>query len=881
MKKRKKIGKYFRYIVAVLISAGVFSAFYMQEADAANKGEKKQTFMLYMIGSDLESTSGAASNDITEIMDACPNISQYNIVIFTGGCNAWELNIAADRNQIWEYTGTSFSCVGETEELKNMCDPETLRGFLDYCYEEYPAESYSLVLWNHGGGPLGGYGMDIQFDNMSMEITDVAQALGDSKICSKGEKLSWLGFDACLMGSLEIASAMSPYAEYMIASEEVEPSLGWDYSFLSQMTEEKITDGKEAGDLIVSEYDSYYSVMEILYPQFISDTTLSCQDLSKVEEVTDALEELVIAAQSDLDSGDYVMLAKKRLSARGFGKVGDQSYDMVDVKNLAEEMQDKYADESQKLISAVDEMVTANYSNVEHAGGISLYYPSNDLNIAAYAYEYYGNLGFSSVYTDYVMNYIYQMALSGERGTGLTKAAGVQLKGKQSIELSYDLTKEQTEDFSAAQFVILETYESFMEQNEDTDFDYQDNGHYIIRYTGKNVSVKDQKLIADYSGENFVIKDKEGDRVEISVKWLEEKNGCDYYEARGVLDSYPQADGETIYIKGALRFYRNQTTGVITVQGFMPDAEQKEDGSVISSRGLIRADKLSDYDRLSIYLSIRKPQYNQDGTMKSPDEWKNETGVISAVVIDDLETGIEISMEKLDNVKGLYGMFIMKDVWNQISCSEMVEIPDIFKKNEKEAVAADTDCMNMAETVFGMNEKPVEKSTVKLDDNGNYVLYDSSEKKHQLILTPFEDVAEARADISCGEMDIHTVSEKEDISFYWRMDERIFEDESIEEIANKKLSEEEDSSFRNTYKITDLKKTELGGKTYYWFAVMYSYKENDDRDNIDYYIFSEVSDGFDLEVQITEKAYKNVNKENEKYFKTRVEEYLGHIKEIR
>lgn len=533
MKQKKRI---IRFGIALLISICAIGILDAQKVEAAE--QKKQTLMFYMIGSDLETNTGAASEDIKEIAAACPDIDQYNLIVYTGGCTAWNLNIAADKNQIFEYTGKDFQCVADSNELYNMCEPQTLKDFLDYCSEEYPADSYALVLWDHGGGPLGGYGKDIQFNDASMEIGGIAQALGESEICAGGEKLSWLGFDACLMGSLEVASAMAPYAEYMIASEEVEPSFGWDYSFLGRMTKEGIIDGEEAGALIVDEYGAFYEAIAELYPQFVSDNTLACQDLSKVGKVTDALESLVLSAQSDLESGDYVMLAQQRLSAKGFGKVGEVSYDMVDVKNLAEEMQEKYASESKDLASAVDDLVVCNYSNVEHASGLSLYYPSSDLNIAAFAFENYDRLGFSAVYTDYVLNYIYQMAQNGKSGIGLTRAAGINLTEEQAVELSYDLTEEQIADFSSAEYVILESYESYMNQNKDSEFNYRDNDHYLIRYRGKNVTVENGKLSADYTGESFVIVDEDGKKRDILVDRIGEKSGCEYYEVQASLESY-------------------------------------------------------------------------------------------------------------------------------------------------------------------------------------------------------------------------------------------------------------------------------------------------------------------------------------------------------
>ncbi|EKC56272.1 Peptidase C11, clostripain, partial [human gut metagenome] len=48
-------------------------------------------------------------------------------------------------------------------------------------------------------------------------MDELSEALADS-VGAHMTKLEWIGFDACLMSSLEVASVLAPYADYMIAS---------------------------------------------------------------------------------------------------------------------------------------------------------------------------------------------------------------------------------------------------------------------------------------------------------------------------------------------------------------------------------------------------------------------------------------------------------------------------------------------------------------------------------------------------------------------------------------------------------------------------------------------------------------------------------------
>ena len=46
---------------------------------------------------------------------------------------------------------------------------------------------------------------------------------------SMTDKFEFIGFDACLMGTIETANIMASYADYMYGSQEMEPGSGWDY----------------------------------------------------------------------------------------------------------------------------------------------------------------------------------------------------------------------------------------------------------------------------------------------------------------------------------------------------------------------------------------------------------------------------------------------------------------------------------------------------------------------------------------------------------------------------------------------------------------------------------------------------------------------------
>jgi len=144
----------------------------------------------------------------------------------------------------------------------NTGDPAILRQFIVQTVAGYPADHYALVIWNHGmgwldtdvyaplrsadltsprrapifrsasGQPPGGEATrPIAFDDSSMDFLDAAdlrQALGDAR-SSTGVRLDLIGMDACLMASVEGARELAPFADFFVASQEVEPMSGWPY----------------------------------------------------------------------------------------------------------------------------------------------------------------------------------------------------------------------------------------------------------------------------------------------------------------------------------------------------------------------------------------------------------------------------------------------------------------------------------------------------------------------------------------------------------------------------------------------------------------------------------------------------------------------------
>ena len=214
-------------------------------------GKDKVTIMVYMCGTDLESKHSMASNDLAEMASADLG-SNINIIVYTGGCTNWKTSgISSQVNQIYQVQKGGLQQLVADDGNKSMVEPSTLSGFIKYCKDNFPADRNELILWDHGGGSVTGYGYDEKNKRSgSMSLSGISKALKDG-----GVTFDFVGFDACLMATAETALMLDSYADYMIASEETEPGIGWYYTnWLTKFGANTSMSTVEVGKLIVDDF---------------------------------------------------------------------------------------------------------------------------------------------------------------------------------------------------------------------------------------------------------------------------------------------------------------------------------------------------------------------------------------------------------------------------------------------------------------------------------------------------------------------------------------------------------------------------------------------------------------------------------------------------
>ncbi len=327
------------------------------------------TVLVYMCGTDLESEGYAATTDLIEAIEAKYN-DRVNFIYQTGGTNSWFDNIIdPGKIQRYENIDGDISLVDE-QPLASMGAADTLADFIEWGAENYPAENMGLVFWNHGGGSISGVCFDEKYDYDSLSLTEIDKALRSTFDCMS-EKFEFIGFDACLMSTLETANILVPYANYMYASQETEPGGGWDYTALmDHLVSEPLSDGAQLGEELC---DTYYEHCKESWAE--STATLAVVDLSKIDELLLSFND---TAQQMYESDHFTDIVKGIMEADNFGGNNrTEGYtNMVDLGGIldaASEYCPNAKDTLRKLKSAVSYM--KNGHQHKNASGLAVYYP--------------------------------------------------------------------------------------------------------------------------------------------------------------------------------------------------------------------------------------------------------------------------------------------------------------------------------------------------------------------------------------------------------------------------------------------------------------------------------------------------------------------------
>lgn len=633
-----------------------------QDYDNSAVDENKvysQTIMIYVCASDLESENGCATNDLTEIANSGIDTKNNNVLVYTGGSTQWQNDyVSADENAIYRLEDDKFVKL-ESYERSSVVSSDSLKRFLDYGFSNFVTDFYSLILWNHGGGPINGYGQDEYNLEYTMLVPNMIDAIRDSEN-ENNKKLEWMGFDACLMSSIEVVSTFAPYTNYFIGSEEAEPGSGWNYSFMARFNESGMN-GANIGIKICENYGQRDKK---------GDLTLTCFDTSIFSDFSQKFNALF---ENDIKINDnnFSQIVKARQSTKDFGGFSTAiSYDLVDVENMLSNISSD-AQQIKDCLKVYNDAIVARYSNVPLASGLSVYYPNDDLEFARVAVEegvyssFFSNL---SSYYDFIYDY-YQTKSQGKNDSSNKNIKESDVVVKSSSEKSdfkVLLTKEQMENFAGARYYIIEKNTSSMQdEKEDT---------YLLAFCSDDVKRDGLYLTASYEDKALYLVDKGklSPAPLIAIETDLNYDSATRYLSYGVLTNYDYFSiDSTVPKEKGIRSCKiqisleNGSEKAKVVQAVPIDSNDK---TRLASKQLL---DLKDFDLFETMCSGYIITRDKDNNLLPFYDWKRtDFGVGIEAEIENGELTVE--KHKIKDKENFYCQFVIYDIYGNITASELI-----------------------------------------------------------------------------------------------------------------------------------------------------------------------------------------------------------------
>lgn len=331
------------------------------------------TVFVYISGTDLEEKYGYASRDINEMLAASTG-ENVRFIVQTGGSKRWHNdNINAEYLERWEISGGKLTKLAQLPSA-SMANGSTLRNFLKWGVENHSAAKMGVIFWGHGKGTIGGLCKDDLFGGEFLSLESMNAAFAETAELMT-DKFEFIGFDNCYMATSETADIAASYAKYMIASEDLEPANGWDYTVI--------------GDLLGKDPNAdWNTIAQTFCDGFMEENssakraalvTLSVIDLSKLDDVFVKLDSYADDLCGSLADTESLLEFETALGdTEHYGdENGFEGYgNIVDIGDLAT-AGGKFSDKAGALLSAIDDAVICKRAGKDHenASGLTVYYP--------------------------------------------------------------------------------------------------------------------------------------------------------------------------------------------------------------------------------------------------------------------------------------------------------------------------------------------------------------------------------------------------------------------------------------------------------------------------------------------------------------------------
>lgn len=335
-------------------------------ASAQGNSRTSWTFMVYMDADNNLDTFGPYN--LQQMSNGLAPGVNVNVIVLMA-----RLNPPA---YTYEVTHGSITKIQSFIDGVDMGNPKTLTSFLTFAITNYPATNYFLDVWDHGGGISGVCWDQSSGNHLSPHDLENAIALAEFQT---GEHIQIVGFDACLMGMMEVTYELKDVTNIVIGSEMLIPGYGWPYTQLTTyLSDHPNIDQYTLSAELVSEYVT-------AYPHF--KVQLSAINETAIPNLAASLDAFADALRTGT-YGYQGAIAGARGDAQQNFILGKRGYNYIDLYKFARLVGQKTGDLSIQnlaadLMNKVDAAVFAQAYLAKQGNmdakefGLSIYFPPN------------------------------------------------------------------------------------------------------------------------------------------------------------------------------------------------------------------------------------------------------------------------------------------------------------------------------------------------------------------------------------------------------------------------------------------------------------------------------------------------------------------------
>lgn len=609
----------------LIVSAILISLF------STNFSKSNRVFMIYMVGSDLESENSLATADLEDLIPENIDLENNKVVLMIGGSETWHNFVDEKETAIYELTDTGFKKV-KKYNIQNMGSSQTLEKFLTYVYRNYRSENYDLIFWNHGLGATAFEKDTLAGDYITLD--KFSSALENSPFNEKN-KMESIIFITCLSGNLHFASVIDDYAEYMVATEEVSwasPSIN-KLNFIEKV--EVNDDGKTIGQKFI---DNVASVIE--QNSYTSHYgTYSVIDLSKINNLERKLNEFVESIDVEKN---YKTIANIRGNLNQYG-IDSLEFDTVDLYSLVSNLKNLSSDKADELLKSLDDAVVYNRSKNNYSKGLSIYFPFNANNGLTNIYLKHLSKVNKNSYLSFITKFT-NIKTMGSVGNWSSMNSNISAK---KGDFSLQLTDEEKNNYSRANYTV-----------------YRDmgDGYYMPIYQSSDVNIDETgKLTAKYKGKALKIINNSDNSSE-TILLIEKERFDDYqnYFTFVSLNSYNENDGFNF-----TSAYMN-----IVVNGDNPNG--KIDSIIKTGKDAPSMAMLNLKDYQDLYFMNYKYKI-LDSNGNYTEDWQS-SGVAYMFRTGTKDTDYTFTISNLDDDYKYYCVFKVYDIYNNYHYSNLIRM---------------------------------------------------------------------------------------------------------------------------------------------------------------------------------------------------------------